>query len=169
MTQQTISRAHARRSLVASALLCFAAAIVLTPGGVRSQLAVRQLEIAEAPPHVEPPLTAIAPAGDAFAPRANLDEELHPALPATPRLLLPQLPRTPQIGLRIPVVQPPRLRVTAIATGSHPSAIVDDGGTARVFSLGDPLAGSSISAISDDGIRLTNGRHLSLDPGVPTP
>jgi hypothetical protein len=169
MTQRTITRACARRFLVAAALSCFAAAIVLTPSGARSQLALRPHDAAEAGPRVEPSLVAIAPARDAFAPRANLDEELHPALLPKPPMPLPQLPRTPQTTLHLPAAQPPQTRVTAIATGSSPSAIVDDGGAARVVTIGDPLAGSIVSTINEDGIRLVNGRHLSLEPGTPAP
>jgi hypothetical protein len=170
MTQQrTITRACARRALVVAALLCFAAAIVLTPSDARSQLALPQHETAEVAPRAEPPLAVIAPAGDAFAPRANLDEELHPALLPKPPMPLPQLPRVLQAGLRLQAAPLPPTRVTAVATGSLPSAIVDDGGSARVVTVGDRLDGSVVSAISEDGIRLTNGRHLSLESGTPTP
>jgi hypothetical protein len=166
---RNMTRACARRVLVTSALVCFAAAIVLTPSGARSQLALPQREATEAAAHAEPPLVAIVPAGDAFAPRANLDEELHPAVLPKPPMPLPQLPRMPQTALQLPVAQPPPARVTAVATGSLPSAIVDDGGTARIVTIGDSLDGSVVSAISEDGIHLLNGRHLSLEPGTPAP
>jgi len=149
--------------------LCFAAAIVLTPSGARSQLALPLDGAADAAPRVEPPLVAVAPAGDAFAPRANLDEELHPALLPKAPTPLPQLPRMPQSGLRLPAAPPPPTRVTAVATGSLPSAIVDEGGTARIVTVGDQLDDSVVSAINEDGIHLTNGRHLSLEPGTLAP
>jgi hypothetical protein len=163
----TLARAK-RLSFGAAALLCFAAAIVLTPSSVRSQLTGHHIDAgAEPSPRAEASLAAVVPAGDAFAPRADSDEEPRPALSAPPPPL--RLPQLPQTRVQSPNLVPPHPRITAIATGSNPSAIVEDGGTARIVIVGDPLAGSTISAIGDDGIRLTNGRRLSLEPGTPTP
>jgi hypothetical protein len=154
--------------LVAAALLCFAAAAVLSPSDVRSQLDVRRRDtVVEQTPRLELPLAPIAPAGDAFAPRAGVDDDAPPTTPAPPPLRLPQLP---QIGLRLPSAAPvTHMRVTAIATGSQPTAIVENGGTARVVTIGDALDGSTIAAIQDDAIRLVNGRSLSLEPAAHTP
>jgi hypothetical protein len=55
-------------------------------------------------------------------------------------------------------------RVTAIATGTYPTAIVESGGTPRIVNVGDPLDGSTIAAIEDDAIQLANGRRLYLEP-----
>ena len=151
-----------RPSLVAASLACFAAAAVLMPTGARSQLDLgpHQAPGAAPAPVVRPP-AAVAPERDAFAPRATLDEDPRSAIP---------VPRAPLPSLRRPAVTNPaphpleRSRVTAIVTGAQPAAIVDAGAALRVVTAGDALDGSTITAIDDDGIRLADGRRLSLEP-----
>jgi hypothetical protein len=169
MNQRRLTLARARRPLLGvAALLCFAAAAVLAPSDVRSQLDPARHDItAEPAPHAETPLTPIVPAGDAFAPRAVVDDDARPAPPQPPAL---RLPRLPQAGLPIASTVPVmHLRITAIATGAHPTAIVEDGGDARLVAIGDALDGSRITAIGDDAIALANGRRLSLEPAVAAP
>ena len=75
--------AHDKRPLfAAAALLCYAAAIILAPTGARSQLdsRTRVADVAEA--RVEPAPPAIAPERDAFAPRASVEDDPPPVLPA---------------------------------------------------------------------------------------
>jgi hypothetical protein len=144
--------------LIASALACFAAAGFLTPSDVRSQLDVRAHNGEDASPApIEAPPAAIAPAGDAFAPRATLDEEPRPA----PGRALPALPPVPA---RVPIRPRPTslLSVTAIATGADPTAIVEEGGSVRVVTIGDALDGSAVTAITDAGVVLADGRRLTL-------
>lgn len=159
-----------RRPLLATgALLCFAAAVVLTPTDVRSQLDLRRPDaIAQTEPHAPAPLVPVVPAGDAFAPRAETDDEnVRTPIAAA---ILPRLPQLPQTGLRLAngatAVQ---TRITAIATGSHPTAIVESGDAVRAVTIGDSLDGSTIAAIGDDTVRLADGRHLSLAPSSPSP
>ena len=157
---------HAKRMLLgAGALACFAAAIVLTPSDVRSQLdAGRHNAAAEPAPRAEPAVAAIAPRNDAFAPRAEIEDERPPGPPTA---LAPALPRLPGSAARQAAAA---TRVTAIATGILPTAIVlDGGGAAHAFTVGDSLDGSHITAIDPSAITLANGRRLTLETGGTTP
>ncbi len=154
--------AHGNRLLFGTAaLLCYAAAIVLAPVGARSQFAPQTQLLNVAEPRVEPAPPAIVPERDAFAPRATIDDDPSPALPATP----PQLPRLP--APRVVSVLPPVAipsHVTAIVTGTHPTAIVGAAEGARLVSVGDALDGSSILQITSDSVVLANGKRLTLEP-----
>jgi hypothetical protein len=167
MNLQRMTPAHAKRPvLVGAALLCFAAAAILTPSDVRSQLDIRPRDSLTPPePRIEPPLTPVVPAGDAFAPRVAVEDDSRPVAPL-PALALPHaLPHAVSVLPRaVPIT-----RVTAIATGSHPTAIIESDRFARVVTIGDPVAGSAVAAIDDDGIQLANGRRLAIEPTAPTP
>jgi hypothetical protein len=163
----TLARARdARRLLLgAAALVCFTAAAVLAPTGARSQLGVRRpAAVAEVAPRTPTPPAAVIPARDAFAPRAGADEDARLAIADPSGGTLPRLPRTGSLAIAAPVT-----RVTAIATGSQPTAIVESAGTARIVTVGDPLDGSAIATIDNGAIRLTDGRRLPLEPAVPAP
>jgi hypothetical protein len=157
-----------RPLLAGAAVLCFAAAVVLTPSDVRSQLDVRQRDPAiEVSAHVLPSLAPVVPAGDAFAPRVEVDDDPHPTLAQNTMAMVPHVP--PALAPR-PLKPPPAAaRVTAIATGSQPTAIVEDGGTERLVAVGDPLGGSTVAAIREGGVVLRDGRLLSLMPAERTP
>ncbi|HEY5348602.1 MAG TPA: hypothetical protein VIJ64_02685, partial [Candidatus Lustribacter sp.] len=135
------------------------------PTGARSQLGVRRpAAFAEVAPRPPTPPAAVIPAGDAFAPRAGADEDVRLAIADPSGGTPPRLP-----GTRSLAVETPASRVTAIATGSQPTAIVESAGTARIVTVGDPLDGSAIASIDNGAIRLTDGRRLSLEPAVPGP
>ena len=156
-----------RPLVVGAAILCFAAAGVLTPSDVRSQLDGARPET-----HIEPatlsspPLVPVLPSGDAFAPRVAVADDSRPALP---KMLPPSMPRLPAAAVAARGVPMSVTRVLAIATGSHPTAIVEDGGSERLVTIGDPLDGSEIAAMQDDSIQLKNGRRLSLEPAGHAP
>jgi hypothetical protein len=151
---RTFLRTRSKRALpVTAALLCFTLAFALTPSGVRSQ-AVAARAAVPAPtlaPHLPEP---IDPNGDAFAARATIDDDTVPVALAAAAL-----------AIRPAIAAPPR--VTAIATGDHPVAIVEAGGTAQAVASGDALDGSRVAAINGAGVRLANGTQLPLDPGTP--
>jgi len=151
--------ARSKRTLLAAgALMCYAAAIVLAPGDVRSQLdGGRPKEPSPLQAHADPLPAPVAPDGDAFAPRAAIDDD-PPAVPPPPPL--PRLVTAPNVLAR-PL---PSTHVTAIATGTQPTAVIDSGGTARVVSVGDAVDGSTIERIDEDGVELANGRRLLLQP-----
>lgn len=57
-------------------------------------------------------------------------------------------------------------RVTAVVTGAHPYALVDDAGTTRIVTVGDNIASDAITAITAGGVRLANGRMLTVAPAA---
>lgn len=57
--------------------------------------------------------------------------------------------------------------VTAVAIGTSPLALVDDGTHVRVVKVGDDVAGSRVTAIDNAGVRLQNGARLALARDVP--
>lgn len=58
------------------------------------------------------------------------------------------------------------VRVTAIVTGAHPYALVDDGPTARLVTVGDRIGDDTVAAISAGGIRLAHGATVPLAPAA---
>lgn len=65
----------------------------------------------------------------------------------------------PQIGSSV--------RVTAVITGTHPYALIDDAQTARLVTLGDRIGEDTVAAITADGVRFAGGRTLPLSPVSP--
>ncbi len=61
------------------------------------------------------------------------------------------------------------MRVTAIITGAHPSALVDENGTARIITVGDTFAGARVTRIDVRGVRLGNGFTLAVAAADATP
>ena len=53
--------------------------------------------------------------------------------------------------------------VTAVITGPHPFALVDESGTTRILTVGDRIDGDAIVAIDAAGIRLSNGPTLAVE------
>ncbi len=156
--------AHNKRLLFgAAALLCYGAAIVLAPSGARSQFNTRTRVAGVAEPRVDPAPPAVTPEGDAFAPRAPVDDDPPPALPAVPPHL-PQLPLPRVAAPLAPAVVPSH--VAAIVTGTHPTAIVDSAEGSKLVSAGDGLDGSSIIEITNDAVVLANGKRLTLEPAA---
>ncbi len=154
--------AHNKRLLFgAAALLCYAAAILLAPSGARSQFNARTRIADIAEPRVEPAPPAVAPEGDAFAPRATVDDNPPPALPVAPPRL-PQLPAPRVAPPLAPAVVPSH--VAAIVTGTHPTAIVDSAEGSKLVSVGDGLDGSTVIEITNDAVVLANGKRLILEP-----
>jgi len=60
---------------------------------------------------------------------------------------------------------PPRqnsARVRAIATGSQPLALIDDG-SVRIVTIGDAVRSGRVTSITTDAVVLSDGSHLKLD------
>jgi hypothetical protein len=55
-------------------------------------------------------------------------------------------------------------RVSAIVTGAHPFALLEEGPTAHLLSIGDDHDGRRISAIDQNGVHLDDGTLLKLSP-----
>lgn len=150
-----------RPALAACSIACFASAILLWPASVRSQLDVRPNERSlDAVPRTQPSLRAVAPESDAFAPRAVVEDDPPPLRPVTPALPALRAIQPPSAFERRVALT----RVTAIATGADPTAVVEGGSGPHIVNVGDPLEGSTIVAIDDDAIRLADGRRLPLEP-----
>jgi hypothetical protein len=56
------------------------------------------------------------------------------------------------------------IRVTAVVTGARPYALVDDGRTARLVTVGDRIGGDTLAAITAEGVRFSRGRVVPLSP-----
>ena len=155
------------RTLCATAaLLCFAAAFVLTPGSARSQLAaVANVSPLTQPDIVIPPIFAVAPQRDAFVPRARVEDDA-PAAGVRPNVL-PAVPRDLAPRGQMPATDVPH--VTAIALGAQSSAVVDIGGETRLVTVGDRIAHARVTAIESTGVELDNGKRLSLSSDAAAP
>ena len=88
---------------------------------------------------------------DPFA-RALPGGELRPSPPA-PAPTGHRIARTPQ--------DLPKLR--AVVVGEHAYALVEDGGSARIVSIGDTLGATRVVSIEMESLTLGDGRRLSLD------
>ncbi|MDB5042147.1 MAG: hypothetical protein JWN27_2873 [Candidatus Eremiobacteraeota bacterium] len=163
-------RRSSRVALAAAALAAFSAAYVATPIVARSQsgsLAERVPERASASP--EPPAVVVAPRRDPFAGapagQASGSSRAAPGesaarMPSVPAAVGPLPPNAGAGGGSFPLA--PAMRVTAVMTGAHPFALVDDGGTTRIVATGDELGGAVIAAIRIDGIHLGSGAIIPL-------
>lgn len=166
-----------RTALAASAFVSFGAAFVTTPTVARgdaepvpaSTLTVTRLPariaVADVVPRRDPfvgddeprrdtgvaqlpvptpigrPLVDVAPSLHALPPNAGAGDSLFP------------------FAVRSAVV------VTAVVTGSHPLALVEDAGTPRVVTIGDRIGTDAIVAIGIDGIRMTGGAVFRVAQG----
>jgi hypothetical protein len=56
-------------------------------------------------------------------------------------------------------------RVTAVVTGTHPFALLEEGVTTRLATIGDRIDGAAIVAITAAGVRLADGTLLTISKG----
>jgi hypothetical protein len=154
---------RSRGTLIAGALLAFAGAYATTPIVARSAAAppVAFPSLLPSPP-LATPFAAVVPQRDPFAREPAPAASALPAIPAA----IGALPPNPGAPALVPA---PAVRVTAIVSGRHPYALVDENATARIVSIGDTLAGERIEAIDADGIRLAHGTTLPLASSPPWP
>jgi hypothetical protein len=163
-------RRSSRVAFAAAALAAFSAAYVTTPIVARSQSGSRAERVPERPsPSPESPAVVVAPRRDPFAgaPVAQVPG----SSPAAAREALARMPPVPaaigplppNAGAGVgPFPLAPALRVTAVMTGVHAFALVDEGGTTRIVTTGDEFGGAVIAAIRIDGVRLTSGAIVPL-------
>jgi hypothetical protein len=181
-----------RVALGAAALAAFSAAYVTTPIVARSQSG-SLANHAPAPASAAPEARAVivAPRRDPFAGAPVAEGGQSAATPREPASRMPSVPAAigplpPNAGAgtgQIPLASP--LRVTAVMTGAHPFALVDEGGTTRILTTGDEFGGGIIAAIRVDGVHLASGTIVPLAtlaspqspppeahvrrPGIPSP
>jgi hypothetical protein len=98
--------------------------------------------------------------------KSNETEASVASIPPIPAILAP-LP--PNAGASMsPLGTTSTERVSAVVTGSHPFALLEDGPTALLLSIGDDHDGRRISAIDQSGVHLNDGTLLKLSPN-PSP
>jgi hypothetical protein len=156
-----------RRVLIAAALCCFAAAVALTPGEVRSRAASTPV-----PPPVAPSSReAIAedvplPNVDPFVPQAEDEREpqhVPPLSTPTAPWHLGPLPANAGAALSpLPLVSAQVVRLQAVAVGARPSAVIEDGDGPRLVELGDRIGSATITSIDENGISLSDRGRLTL-------
>jgi hypothetical protein len=81
-------------------------------------------------------------------------------MPTVPAAIGPLPPNAGAGGGPFPPA--PATRVTAVMTGAHPFALVDEGGTTRIVTTGDEFGGAVIAAIRIDGVHLISGAIVPL-------
>ena len=181
-----------RAVLAGAAFVSFASAFVTAPivargaGGVPSEAAPPF-----GPPAKPTPFTAVPPRRDPFAGDPVVSRSgFASSSPAAPIAASPAMPPLPPIpaGAGLPAAVGPlppndgasntpfpadstppggeTARVTAVVTGAHPYALVDDG-TMHLVTLGDRVAGDTVFAITSDGVRLQHGRLLHVSTATP--
>jgi hypothetical protein len=159
-----------RSALSALALVAFAGAFVATPLAARSSaVETAAAGTTTAAPDVEARTVAvILPRRDPFT--GGLPTERAAATPSAAGALgaLPSLPAALGVlpanagarGAVLPFAS--TARVTAIVTGPHPFALVDEGGSTRVVGIGERIGTETIAAIGADGVRLASGQTLRV-------
>jgi hypothetical protein len=161
-----VSRAVLALAGIIALAAAFAGAPLVARGGAR---AVPLLSTRAADPPIAPPDAATVPNRDPFeggdderratgAARASL-----PPVPSIP-LALPALPPNAGAAGEFAAGGP---RLAAVATGSHPYALVTDGASIRIVSIGVPLGNSVVTAIDGGGLRLADGTRLMFDRDSP--
>ena len=170
--------AASRAVLAATAFAAFGAAFVTTPLVARGEAGI----IVDPMPSVVPlparaTLADIVPRRDPFAgddtPVARSDAPLSSGSSAMPLIApLPQIPaalhalppNAGAAGATFPFATGTHAgaTVTAVITGPHPFALVDEGGATRVLAIGDRIDGEAIVAIDADGVRLSAGTMLAV-------
>jgi hypothetical protein len=185
---------RSRAALAVAGLTAFALAYAATPlvaGEDVTPLAIDSpvlltLKPAPAPSIAVAAVVAIAPRRDPFAgiPEAHDANPVPNAAPGAgqPAAIptLPPLPSLPALLGAIGVLPanagaglgPPSepVRVTAVITGTHPSAIVEDRNGTRIVTLGDLVGDDHVDAIDAAGVHVAHGTVYPVSPaGQPTP
>jgi hypothetical protein len=177
--------AGSRTALAAAAFAAFGAAFVTTPIVARGDAGVVAIPIPSvAPLPAQIALADVVPRRDPFAggdtpatrpspgsPQTSIAMPALPALPQIPAALRPLPPNAGAGDAAFPFATGARTSavVTAVITGPHPFALVDDGGATRVLTVGDRIDGDAIAAIDADGVRLSGGTALPAPHVRPTP
>jgi hypothetical protein len=167
-----------RVALGALALAAFAGAFATTPIIARSAAIPPVSTMPSVAPIAERPEPVVTPRRDPFAggvtaTPAPQSASTLPPIPAIPALLRPLPPNAGAGGTPLTFSG---IRVTAVISGRHPFALVEDGGVTRMVTVGETLDETRVDAIDSDGLRLADGRllhveddHAPLPRSSPTP
>jgi hypothetical protein len=163
-----------RALLAGTAFAAFAAAFVTAPFTADGAAGVNALHTARPEPLITAtPFAIVLPRRDPFAGEPP-SEQRSIADGGASRLVAPTVPLVPEIPAAIRPLPPNAgaagfalpftagTRVTAVVTGTHPFALVDEGGTSRVVTIGDHVDGNAIAAITPDGVRLSTGATIPI-------
>lgn len=155
-----------RAAIATLAFAAFAAAVALTANGGAGASDAGAVVTPSAVPLPSATILAFTlPHRDPFAGGAPLAKTA--ARPA-----LPQLPAIPAaIGALPPNLRASStaVRVTAIVTGAHASALVEEGDTVRLVAPGDAFNDDRVAAIDGEGVHLARGGTLRVTPAISLP
>jgi hypothetical protein len=169
--------AASRALLAAAAFVTFGAAFVTTPLVARGEAGA----VPDAVPAVAPlaPRTAFADVVPRRDPFAGGDTPVRAGVAvAQPQAAVPTIPPLPQIPATLRALPPNAgagdgtfpfaaatriaATVTAVITGPHPFALVDEAGTTRMLTIGERIDGEPIAAIDANGVHLAGGTTLAV-------
>jgi hypothetical protein len=170
--------AASRTVVAATAFAAFGAAFVTTPFVARGEGGVLvDPTPSVVSPRARPAVADVVPRRDPFAGGDAPVVRPDAPLPHGP-IAMPMIAPLPQIPAALHALPPNAgaadatfpfatgthtgATVTAVITGAHPFALVDEGGTTRVLTVGDRLGGESIVAIDANGVRLSGGTLLAV-------
>ena len=157
---------RSRAALGVASLASFAAAFALAPLGPRGAADARVRTVALTASRSPAARTvAVVPVRDPFSGGASPKPSPTSVTALAPIPAVPgPLPANVGAAEASAAIAPASVRVTAIATGAHPSALVSDGATVRLIGLGDRIAGATVAAIDAGGLHLSDRTTLALDP-----
>lgn len=174
-----------RAAFAGAALAAYAAAFAAAPIVARGSAAADALTAPPSPSPAPSPFAVVLPRRDPFA--GGVPPLRRAAVgPPDPSAAATRSAYAGPAGLLVPFIAPgsPGMvppstvtlpsgvagaRVTAVATGTHASALVEENGATRMVRVGDALAGDRVGAIGTDGVRLERGTLLPLPRFTSTP
>jgi hypothetical protein len=147
---------RSRASIAGLALTVLACAFASTPlvalGGAPVG-AVARSKVAEKRPA---PLLVVTPRRDPFSGEIP-EPKVAPSIPASsfPPIAPPPTPPVPSAGVT---------RVTALVTGEHASAVLEENGRTRIVVPGDTIEGMRVVTVDVAGVHLADGVTLPVVP-----
>lgn len=159
-----------RSALVVAAVLCFIGAFAGTPLHARGALSdgapIRTAGESASSPFI--PLVVIAVQRDPFSGNDETETRAERLIPPLPVGVLPQLPNN-LTGGSIPGIPIPGqesisngVRVEAVMIGPHPFAMISQGSSNQIVSIGERVSGQRIRTITIDGVHFFNGRFMPV-------
>jgi hypothetical protein len=156
-----------RVALACAGLIAFAGAFSTAPTTAHGEPVPTVIATATVPASTPTRFVVIEPRRDPFAggmppavepaPRTAVTQ---PPFPAIAPVLGPLPPNAGAGGGAFPF--PAAEHVSAIVTGAHPFALIDDGSTTRLITIGDRCGGQRIVTIDPDGVHLEDGTTLPV-------
>ncbi len=156
-----------RAAVACVALLAFGGAFFTMPSTAQRWAVPTPIAVATIPGQARRRFATVEPRRDPFAGGLpGADQRTTPTAsvalppPQIPAMLSPLPPNPGAPGGLLPFT--PAERVSAVVTGAHPVALIDDGATTHLVSVGDRYDGQRVVAIDADGVHLENGATLAV-------